>query len=210
MDDDLRTRRSSYEHGRLDERTLAADPFAQFGSWLGEALADPRIVEAHAMSVSSVGDDGRPSARMVLLRGWDTRGFVFYTNYRSRKGRDLERHPAAALLLWWGELQRQIRIEGDATRITADESDAYFATRPRGHRLGASGGALPGRRTATAALGRISRRSAAVRILARTPGPYARPHPVHPRWARLDDLTPGSLSFRAIQVARRPAILRPC
>lgn len=137
MDDDLRTRRSSYEHGRLDEHALAADPFAQFGNWLGEALADPRIVEAHAMSVSSVGDDGRPSARMVLLRGWDTRGFVFYTNYRSRKGRDLERHPAAALLFWWGEHQRQIRIEGDATRITAGESDAYFATRPRGHRLGA-------------------------------------------------------------------------
>jgi pyridoxamine 5'-phosphate oxidase len=89
------------------------------------------------MSLSTVDDDGHPSARIVLLRGWDARGFVFHTNYHSRKGRELERHPATALLFWWGALQRQIRIEGDTTRITGAESDAYFATRPRGHRLGA-------------------------------------------------------------------------
>jgi pyridoxamine 5'-phosphate oxidase len=116
---------------------LARDPFAQFGAWLEEALAAPGIIEAHAMSLSTLGDDGRPSSRMVLLRGWDERGFAFFTNYRSRKGRELERHPAAALLFWWGALQRQIRIEGDVVRLAGAESDAYFAGRPRGHRLSA-------------------------------------------------------------------------
>jgi pyridoxamine 5'-phosphate oxidase len=137
MDDDLRTRRFHYERRGLDENALARDPFAQFGAWLEEALAAPGIVEAHAMSLSTVGEDGRPSSRMVLLRGWDDRGFVFYTNYRSRKGRELERHPEAALMFWWGELQRQIRIEGDAERVSEAQSDAYFAGRPRGHQLSA-------------------------------------------------------------------------
>jgi pyridoxamine 5'-phosphate oxidase len=137
MNDDLRTRRGDYERGSLDDGTLAADPFAQFGVWLDEALATPQIVEAHAMSLSTVGDDGRPAARMVLLRGWDARGFIFYTNYDSRKGHDLAAHPNAALLFWWGELQRQIRIEGSVERVSVEESDAYFAGRPRGHRLNA-------------------------------------------------------------------------
>jgi pyridoxamine 5'-phosphate oxidase len=137
MNDDLGSRRRDYEPGSLDEAALAADPFVQFGSWLDEALASARIVEANAMSLSTIGDDGRPSARMVLLRGWDARGFVFYTNYESRKGHDLAVHPDAALLFWWAELQRQIRIEGSIERVSAAESDAYFAGRPRGHRLNA-------------------------------------------------------------------------
>ena len=137
MNDDLTTRRRDYAGGRLDAASLAADPFEQFGRWLAEALASSRIVEGNAMSVSTVGEDGRPTSRMVLLRGWDARGFVFYTNYESRKGHDLALHPDAALLFWWADLQRQVRIEGSVERVSAAESDAYFAGRPRGHRLNA-------------------------------------------------------------------------
>jgi pyridoxamine 5'-phosphate oxidase len=89
------------------------------------------------MTVATVDRDGQPSARTVLLRGWDERGFVFYTNYESRKGAALAAHPRAALLFWWDILQRQIRIEGAVERASAEESDAYFASRPRGHRLSA-------------------------------------------------------------------------
>ena len=89
------------------------------------------------MSVATVGANGRPSSRVVLLRQWDARGFVFYTNYGSRKGTELGAHPFAALLFWWGGLERQIRIEGAVERVLDVESDAYFATRPRGHRLSA-------------------------------------------------------------------------
>lgn len=137
MNDDLLTRRLSYERGMLDEGTVSADPFAQFDAWLSEALAMPGIVEPNAMSLATVGDEGRPSSRIVLLRQWDGRGFVFYTNYESRKGGELAHRPAAALLLWWGALERQIRIEGRVERVDNAESDAYFATRPRGHRLSA-------------------------------------------------------------------------
>ena len=137
MNDDLLTRRVSYERGLLDERTVSADPFAQFGAWLSDALATPEIVEPNAMSVATVGNNGRPSSRIVLLRQWDARGFVFYTNYESRKGGELAQHPAAALLFWWGALERQIRIEGRVEQVGDAESDAYFATRPRGHRLSA-------------------------------------------------------------------------
>ena len=87
------------------------------------------------MTVATVGANGRPSARVVLLRQWDARGFVFYTNYESRKGAELTVHPHAALLFWWGALERQVRVEGATERILEVESDAYFATRPRGHRL---------------------------------------------------------------------------
>ncbi len=89
------------------------------------------------MTVATVGASGHPSARIVLLRQWDARGFVFYTNYESRKGGELTVHPHAALLFWWGALERQVRIEGRAERVLEVESDAYFATRPRGHRLSA-------------------------------------------------------------------------
>ena len=137
MNDDILTRRLTYERAALDEATAAADPFEQFRAWFDDALATPEIVEPHAMTVATVGPDGRPSARIVLLRQWDVRGFVFYTNYESRKGDDLAANPYAALLFWWGRLERQIRIEGVVERTTPGESDAYFATRPRGHRLSA-------------------------------------------------------------------------
>jgi len=137
VNEKLEGARIEYAHGTLDEANVSADPYAQFGLWLGEALASESIVEPNAMTLATVGADGRPSARIVLLRGYDERGLRFFTNYRSRKGRELEASPRAALVFYWGPLQRQIRVEGDVARVTPAESDAYFATRPRGHRLGA-------------------------------------------------------------------------
>src|ERR1700730_7562886 len=137
MNDDILTRRVTYSREVLDEASVAADPFVQFGHWFGEALATPGIIEPNAMSVATVGRDGKPSSRVVLLRGWEARGFVFYTNYESRKGKEAAANPFAALLFWWGALERQIRIEGTMERIAPAESDTYFASRPRGHRLSA-------------------------------------------------------------------------
>ena len=137
MDDNILRRRVSYERGALDAALVAPDPFEEFRIWLGEALQHPDIVEPNAMSLATVAADGRPSARIVLLRQWDARGFVFYSNYESRKGMELAARPDAALLFWWGALERQVRIEGTVERILEVESDAYFASRPRGHRLSA-------------------------------------------------------------------------
>ncbi|GAC1568523.1 MAG: pyridoxamine 5'-phosphate oxidase [Vulcanimicrobiaceae bacterium] len=129
--------RISYEKGELVEGHVASDPFAQFKGWLDEALATDGLIEPYAVTVASVAPDGQPSARVVLLRGYDERGFVFFTNYESRKGRELDGSGKAGMLFYWGALERQIRIEGSVARIADDESDAYFAKRPRGHRLSA-------------------------------------------------------------------------
>jgi pyridoxamine 5'-phosphate oxidase len=137
VDDDVRSRRINYQRGVLDVSAVAADPLDQFRGWLDEALRTANVIEPNAMCLSTVGDGGRPSSRIVLLRQWDVRGFVFYTNYESRKGRELGENSQAALLFWWGALERQVRIEGAAERILEVESDAYFASRPRGHRLSA-------------------------------------------------------------------------
>jgi pyridoxamine 5'-phosphate oxidase len=137
LTDALHNRRISYQRGELTAELVAADPFEQFRGWLEAALHADGIVEPNAMSVATVGANGRPSARIVLLRQWDARGFVFYTNYESRKGGELSAHPHAALLFWWGALERQVRIEGAVERVLDVESDAYFASRPRGHRLSA-------------------------------------------------------------------------
>jgi pyridoxamine 5'-phosphate oxidase len=136
MSNDFSQARVSYERGELDAASVAADPFAQFGDWFAAALAAD-LLEPYAMTVATVGIDGQPSARVVLMRGWDERGFVFFTNYESQKGHELAHTPRAALLFYWGPLERQIRIEGSAGRLTPAESDAYFARRPRGHRLSA-------------------------------------------------------------------------
>jgi pyridoxamine 5'-phosphate oxidase len=128
--------RRSYDRDSLDEKNAAAEPFAQFAGWFADAVAAEHV-EANAMALASVDERGRPSARMVLLRGWDERGFVFFTNYESRKGRDIAFEPLAALLFYWDKLERQVRIEGTVTMLAAAESDAYFAGRPRGHRLSA-------------------------------------------------------------------------
>lgn len=120
----------------IDERTTEADPFVQFAAWYAVAV-DATGDRAAAMTVATATPDGRPSARMVLLRGFDERGFVFYTNYESRKAADLDDNPRAALLCYWPQLDRQVRVEGSVQRVDGAESDAYFAGRPRGHRIGA-------------------------------------------------------------------------
>jgi len=137
MEDDVRSRRISYQRGRLDVATAARDPLEQFRGWLDEALRAENVIEPNAMCLSTVDAGGQPSSRIVLLRQWDARGYVFYTNYESRKGRELAENSRAALLFWWGALERQVRIEGPTERVLEVESDAYFASRPRGHRLSA-------------------------------------------------------------------------
>ena len=129
--------REEYETQGLSERDLASDPFAQFQLWFGQAVA-AGVPQPNAMSLATVGLDGRPAARMVLLKGLDEQGFVFYSNYESRKGAELAAKPWAALLFYWVELHRQVRIEGQVARVSAEESDAYFASRPLGSQIGAS------------------------------------------------------------------------
>jgi pyridoxamine 5'-phosphate oxidase len=120
----------------LTEADLAADPIQQFRAWFEAALSGG-IPEPSATSLATATRDGRPSVRLVLLRGYDERGFVFFTNYESRKGRELEANPQAALVFFWQGLERQVRIEGRVEHVSARESDEYFQTRPPGARLGA-------------------------------------------------------------------------
>lgn len=120
----------------LHERDLAPDPFVQFGSWFEEALRSG-IALPNAMTLATATRAGRPSARTVLLKSFDASGFVFFTHYRSRKGREIEENPQAMLLFRWGELERQVGIEGRVAKVSAAESDGYFATRPLGSRLSA-------------------------------------------------------------------------
>jgi pyridoxamine 5'-phosphate oxidase len=134
---DLTNLRISYERGELDLDGTAANPFDLFTNWMDAALAEEGIVEPYAMALSTVGADARPSSRVVLLRGYDREGFRFFSNYESRKGSELAANSAAAILFWWGALQRQIRIEGRIAKLSPEESDTYFAQRPRGHRLSA-------------------------------------------------------------------------
>jgi pyridoxamine 5'-phosphate oxidase len=133
---DLAGLRKSYERAALDEEASAADPLQQFRGWLDQALK-AELPEPNAMTLATVGADGRPSTRIVLIKGVDERGIVWYTNYESRKGRELAVHPFAALQFHWVELERVVRIEGSVSRVSADESDAYFATRPLDSRIGA-------------------------------------------------------------------------
>lgn len=126
--------RSEYGRDTLDLEELALDPIAQLKAWLDDAVA-AKVVEPTAMCVSTVSPDGRPSGRMVLMRGLDDRGPIFFTNYESRKGRNLAENPAIAATFWWGELQRQVRIEGSVERVSDEESDAYFHGRPRDRQL---------------------------------------------------------------------------
>jgi pyridoxamine 5'-phosphate oxidase len=133
---DLAGLRKSYERAALDEEASAADPLQQFRGWLDQAL-QAELPEPNAMTLATVGADGRPSTRIVLIKGVDERGIVWYTNYESRKGRELAVHPFAALQFHWVELERVVRIEGSVSRVSADESDAYFATRPLDSRIGA-------------------------------------------------------------------------
>jgi pyridoxamine 5'-phosphate oxidase len=128
--------RKSYERAELDETHVADDPLRQFDGWLHEAIA-AEVPEPNAMTLATVGADGRPSTRVVLIKGYDALGIVWYTNYDSRKGRELAANPYAALQFHWVELERVVRIEGRVEKTGADESDAYYASRPLDSRLGA-------------------------------------------------------------------------
>jgi pyridoxamine 5'-phosphate oxidase len=128
--------RKDYGQASLSEEDVAADPFTQFGKWFEEALK-AEVNEPNAMNLATVGADGRPSSRIVLVKHFDERGFVWYTNYDSQKGQQLRAHPFAALLFFWSELERQVRIEGRVEQTPAEESDAYFNSRPLNSRLGA-------------------------------------------------------------------------
>jgi pyridoxamine 5'-phosphate oxidase len=128
--------RQEYKQQTLLESTAATNPFSQFEKWWQEALAS-EISEINAMTLATSTADGVPSARTVLLKGYDSRGFVFFTNYESQKGVELAENPRACLLFFWKELERQIRITGLTEKISAEESDAYFQSRPAGSRIGA-------------------------------------------------------------------------
>ncbi len=128
--------RQTYQKFELLESSAAGDPFDQFGIWFEQALHS-EVREPTAMTLATATPEGRPSARIVLLKGYDTQGFVFYTNYESRKGRELEANAWASLLFFWPELERQVRIEGRVARVSAEESDVYFHSRPLGSRIGA-------------------------------------------------------------------------
>jgi pyridoxamine 5'-phosphate oxidase len=138
MDDlpNLQDLRKSYERDALDEDAAAIDPLRQFETWMGEAFA-AKVPEPNAMTLATVGEGGRPSTRIVLIKSFDARGLVWFTNYDSRKGHELETHPFAALQFHWVELERVVRIEGAVERVDSAESDAYFASRPLDSRIGA-------------------------------------------------------------------------
>ena len=128
--------RKEYTRAGLKESEADPNPIEQFRTWFDEVLTS-NLHEPNAMALATATLDGRPSARVVLLKGFDERGFVFYTNYEGRKGEELETNPHCALLFYWGELERQVRVEGRVRRVPDKESDAYFAERPRGSQLGA-------------------------------------------------------------------------
>ncbi|MGV3572238.1 MAG: pyridoxamine 5'-phosphate oxidase [Ramlibacter sp.] len=128
--------RKSYERAELSEEASHADPLRQFVQWLDEAIA-AQLPEPNAMTLATVGSDLRPSTRVVLIKGYDARGIVWYTNYESRKGQELAGNPFAALQFHWVELERVVRIEGRVEKVAAEESDAYYASRPLDSRIGA-------------------------------------------------------------------------
>lgn len=129
--------RRAYDHGELSESELAATWSAQFSGWFAEAVDSGLLVEPNAMVVASATPDGRPSARTVLLKGFDEAGFVFFTNYDSRKGRELGANSHAALVFPWYPLHRQVIVTGQVARVSRAETERYFASRPRGSQLGA-------------------------------------------------------------------------
>jgi len=134
--DDIASLRTDYMKGALDEEHADPDPIRQFARWWDEVTRS-QLPEANAMTLATADRDGAPSARIVLMKDYDTRGFVFFTNYDSRKGRELAENPRATLLFFWAELERQVRIEGGVERITPAESDQYFHSRPLASRIGA-------------------------------------------------------------------------
>ncbi len=155
--------RKSYELAELDESASLADPLAQFEAWLGQALSS-RLPEPNAMTLATVGPSGRPSTRVVLIKGYDARGLVWYTNYLSRKGRELAGNAFAALQFHWVELERVVRIEGRVETVSAEESDAYFASRPLASRIAACASpqseSIPSRETLVESVARLTQQYA--------------------------------------------------
>lgn len=146
---DVASLREEYRSGKLSKEEMADHPVTQFRHWFEEALTAD-LHRANAATLATATADGAPSARMILLKDFGERGFAFYTNYRSRKARELIANPQAALVFWWGPLERQVRIEGTAERVSEKMSDAYFAQRPRESQIGAwasSQSAIVGTRT---------------------------------------------------------------
>ena len=134
---DLANYRKNYSKSSLDESQLEASPFELFKIWFEEADNDAKIEEANAMSLSTVGKDMKPRTRVVLLKEFNTQGFVFFTNYKSKKGQALEENPFACISFFWASQERQVIIEGKVEKISAEDSDTYFNSRPLGSRLGA-------------------------------------------------------------------------
>jgi pyridoxamine 5'-phosphate oxidase len=128
--------RQEYSRSTLDFSNVLKDPLKQFEKWFDEALASG-ITEPNAMHLATVNDQGKPSSRIVLLKGIDLNKFIFYTNYQSKKGRELDQNPACALTFFWPEIERQVRIEGTAERVDTTMSEQYFQSRPRGSQIGA-------------------------------------------------------------------------
>ena len=163
----LEGERRDYEGQDLDPAVVAPDPIDQFRAWMRSAR-EAGIYEPEAMTVSTVGDDGRPSSRFVLLRGLDERGFSFFTNYESAKGRALARHPHAALTFGWLALHRAVRVEGAVERLAPAESDAYFASRPRGAQISAwaspQSTVIAGREELDRAMAEVEKRFAGVDV----------------------------------------------
>ena len=164
--------RKSYEAGALDENASAAEPLLQFETWLQQAI-QAQLPEPNAMTLATVGSSGRPSTRVVLIKGCDARGIAWYTNYESRKGQELAANAAAALQFHWVELERVVRIEGHVVKTSAEESDAYYATRPLDSRIGAW--ASPQSQV-------ISSRAVLVASAARYAARYALRPPRPPHW----------------------------
>ena len=165
--------RRDYALASLDVSDVVADPIAQFSAWFTNAT-DAAIAEPNAMTLATVTEDGVPDARIVLLKGVDARGFSFFTDYRSQKGRDLSAHPHAALVFFWGELERQVRVRGTVRRLDVAESAMYYDSRPRGSRIGAwaseQSSVIPDRATLESQVGAIE---------ARFPDDSAPPLPPH-------------------------------
>lgn len=132
----INTLRHDFAMQTLDEKDVAQNAIAQFEKWFKEAV-DAKVNEPNAMTVCTASKDGKPSARILLLRNFNEKGFVYYTNYNSRKGNEINENPNVALLFFWPELERQVRIEGTVVKQTSEESDLYFKTRPRTSKLGA-------------------------------------------------------------------------
>lgn len=137
MEKDLQNYRKSYEKSELNSDQLQADPFILFKEWFSEVENAQLVEEINAMSLSTVGEDGFPKTRIVLLKKLSKKGFIFYTNYKSEKGLAIDKHPKVCLSFFWPAAERQVIIKGTAEKVSSEESDAYFSSRPRGSQMGA-------------------------------------------------------------------------